>query len=140
MAVVKNNSRPVAVKVTSATPFETTLVAGTLKERFVQEKIERLTGDRAYGSDPLDRQLRKKGIELNAPHKRNRRKKRTQDRRKLRAYKKRWVVERFFAWLQNFRRCTTRYERKQESFLTFIHLAIVIMLLRYFEMTCSIPG
>ena len=133
MAIVKKDSRPVAVKVTSATPFESTLVEDTLKERFTtKDKVKRLTGDKAYDSDPLDEKLKKKGVELNAPHKRNRKKKRTQDGRKLRAYKRRWVVERFFAWLQNFRRCLVRYERKTENFLSFIHLAIIIMLLRYF--------
>jgi transposase len=132
MAVVRKNSRPVAVKVSSATPFETILVEDTLKQRFSKEKIRRLTGDRAYDSDPLDRKLKRKGIELNAPHKRNRRKKRTQDRRKLRAYRSRWVVERFFAWLGNFRRCVMRWERKMQNYLAFIYLAITIMLLRYF--------
>jgi transposase len=133
MAVVNRDSRPVAVKLTSATPFESTLVEDTLKERFsTKHKVQRLTGDKAYDSDPLDKKLKKKGVELNAPHERNRKKKRTQDGRKLRGYRNRWVVERFFAWLQNFRRCLVRYERKIENFLSFIHLAIIIMLLWYF--------
>ena len=132
MAIVQKDSRPVAVKVMSATPFESTLVEETLKERFIPDKVKRITGDKAYDSDPLDDKLKKKGVELNAPHKRNRKKKKTQDRRKLRSYKHRWVVERFFAWLQNFRRCVVRYERKTDNYLSFIHLAIIIMLLRYF--------
>jgi hypothetical protein len=36
MAVVNKDSRPVAVKVTSATPFESTLVEDTLRERFTR--------------------------------------------------------------------------------------------------------
>ena len=39
-----------------------------------------------------------------APHRKNRKKKKTQDGRKLRRYKRRWKIERLFAWLQNFRR------------------------------------
>ena len=48
MAVVKKDSRPVAVKLTGATPFESTLVEDTLKERFTaKDKVKRLTGDKA---------------------------------------------------------------------------------------------
>jgi hypothetical protein len=35
-------------------------------------KPENLIGDRAYGSDPLDAELRKDGIEMIAPHRSNR--------------------------------------------------------------------
>src|SRR5215217_8270681 len=84
MAIVTKQSRPLALKVFSATPFETTLVEQTIKERFTNTKIRRLLGDKAYDSDPLDKKLKAKGIELIAPHKRNRQKAKTQDGRKLR--------------------------------------------------------
>ena len=42
------------------------------------------------------------GIEMFAPHRRNRKKARTQDGRKLRRFKRRRKVERLFAWLGNF--------------------------------------
>ena len=71
MAVVNKQSRPLALKVFSATPFETTLVEQTIKERFARVKITRLVGDKAYDSDPLDKKLKTKGMELIAPHKRN---------------------------------------------------------------------
>jgi IS4 transposase len=61
---------------------------------------QRLIADRANDSDPLDAE---KGIELIAPHRRNRKKAKTQDGRKLRRYKRRWKIERLFAWLGNFR-------------------------------------
>lgn len=132
MAVVAKQSRPLALKVFSATPFATTLVQPTFQQRFAKAKIKRLVGDNAYDSDPLDRHLKAKGIELIAPHKRNRRKPKTQDGRRVRRYKQRWTVERFFAGLQKFRKCTLRYQRKPENFLALIHLAAIIMLLRYF--------
>lgn len=132
MAIVSKQSRPLAVSVFSATPFETRLVEQTIKQRFSKARIGKLVGDRAYDSDPLDKQLKAKGIELIAPHKRNRKKKKTQDGRRLRPYKRRWTVERFFAWLQNFRRCLVRWERRLENFQAFLYLAVIIMLLRYF--------
>jgi transposase len=121
-----------ALKVFSAATFEPTLVEKTIKERFARAKIGRLVGDRAYDSDPLDKKLRAKGIELIAPQKRNRKKAKTQYGRKLRHYRKRWTVERFFSYLQNFRKCVTRYERKAENFPSFLYLAAIIMYLRYF--------
>ena len=123
---------PLSLKVFSATPFETTLVEQTIKERFSRKRITRLVGDKAYDCDPLDKKLKKKGIELIAPHKRNRTKRKTQDDRKLRHYRHRWTVERFFSYLQNFRRCVTRYEWYVENFQAFVYLAAVIMYLRYF--------
>jgi transposase len=121
-----------ALKVFSAATFEPTLVEKTIKERFARAKIGRLVGDRAYDSDPLDKKLRAKGIELIAPHKRNRRKAKTQEGRKLRHYRKRWTVERFFSYLQNLKKCVTRYERKAENFQCFVYLAAIIMYLMYF--------
>jgi hypothetical protein len=56
-----------------------------------------LVGDRAYDSDPLDQALRQDGIEMIAPHRSNRSKPPTQDRRRLSRYMRRWLVERFFA-------------------------------------------
>ena len=71
-----------------------------------------------------------------APHKRNRKKYRkkpaTQDGRKLRRYKRRWKVERLFAWLQNYRRVLVRQERYLDNFLGFVHLACIKILLRHF--------
>lgn len=132
MALVSRQSRPLALSVFSATPFESTLLEQTIKERFSKTKIGRVVADRAYDSDPLDKRLNVKGIELIAPHKRNRKKKKTHDGPRLRPYKKRWTVERFLAWLQNFRRCLVRWERKLENFQAFLYLAAIIMLLRYF--------
>ena len=132
MAIVTKKSRPLAVSVFSATPFESTLLEQTIRERFSKAKISRLVGDKAYDSDPLDKRLKQKGIELIAPHKRNRKKKKTQDGRKLRHYSHRWTVERFFSWLHNFRRCVVRYERKAQNFQAFLYLAAILMLLRYF--------
>src|SRR6266498_601020 len=62
-----------------------------------EAKPENLIGDRAYDSDPLDEELRKDGIEMIAPHRSNRTKPPTQDRRRLSRYMRRWLVERFFA-------------------------------------------
>ena len=51
-------------------------------------------------------------------------------RHSLRRYRRRWHVERLFAWLLRFRKLTTRYERKAENFLAFLQLGCIILLLR----------
>jgi transposase len=122
MALADASGVPLAVCAASASPHEVTLVEELLAASFVREQPERLIGDRAYDSDPLDAVLREKGIEVIAPHRKNRRKPKTQDGRKLRRYKRRWKIERLFAWLRNFRRLVVRYERRAENYLSFVHL------------------
>ena len=89
-----------------------------------------MIGDRAYDSDPLDRELAAEGIEMIAPHKSNRMRPPTQDGRALRRYCRRWKVERLNAWLQNFRRIATRFEYRAENYLGFVHLSCIKILLR----------
>ena len=64
-------------------------------------------------------------------HRGRRRKLKTQDGRKLRRYKRRWKIERLFAWLHNFRRLVIRYERRVDNYLGFVHLGCIVILLRY---------
>ena len=130
MAIADGSSLPLAVHAASASPHEVTLVGETLSERFVEERPSKLVGDRDYDSDPLDEELLGEGIEMIAPHLKNRKKKRSQDGRELRRYKRRWNIERLFAWLQNFRRLVVRYEYKDENFLSMAQLGCIVILLR----------
>jgi transposase len=130
MAVADGSGAPIAVHTASASPHEVTLAQNTLEQRFIEEAPERLIGDLAYDSDPLDAKLAERGIELIAPHRENRSRPATQDGRVLRRYRRRWKVERLFAWLQNFRRLVVRYEYHVENFLGFVHLGCMLILLR----------
>ena len=104
----------------------------TIDNGFLEYAPDRLIGDKAYDSNRLDERLREeRGIELIAPHLSSRRFQ-TQDGRPLRRYRRRWKVERLFAWLQNYRRLITRHERHAENFLGFVHLGCICILLRYF--------
>lgn len=108
-----------------------TLVDATLDALVTLGDVAVLIGDRAYDSDGLDARLhRERGITLVAPHRRSRRRP-TQDGRPLRRYVRRWKVERLFAWLQNFRRLVTRYERHAPNFLAFVQLGCILILLRH---------
>ncbi len=74
--------------------------------------------------------LARRGIKLIAPHRKNRRKLRTQDGRALRHYKRRWTVERTIAWLANFRRLVVRYDRSLTIYRGFFHVACFMIVLR----------
>ena len=130
VAVAAGNSLPLAVSVESASPAECRLVEAVLAGSFLDELPARLVGDKAYDSDALDEKLAAEyGIEMIAPNRRRRGK--SQDGRKLRRYRRRWKVERLFAWMHNFRRLVTRWEYHIDNFLGFVHLACLHMLLRY---------
>lgn len=131
MGLTDANGLPIAIDATSASPHEITLVDTTLDACFLEEVPENLVGDRAYDSDKLDDRLAKeRGVKMIAPHKCNRRKTVTQDGRSLRRYRKRWKVERLFAWLQNFRRLVVRYEYHLKNFLGMVQLGCIVILLR----------
>ena len=130
MALADGNGFPISVYTASASPHEVTLVQATLAEVLTAEGPERLIGDKAYDSDPLDKELAEQGIEMIAPHKSNRKKAATQDGRPLRRYKRRWKIERLFAWLQNFRRIAMRFDFHDENYLGFVHLGCIRILLR----------
>ena len=133
MAITDAAGFPVSAHVESASPHEIKLVEETIDSSFTEYAPDKLIGDKAYDSDELDQRLfEERGIELIAPHKRNRKKKSTQDGRKLRRYRRRWKVERLFAWLQNFRRLNVRYEYHVDNFLAFVQLGCSIILLRLF--------
>ena len=132
MAVADGAGLPLAVSIASASPHEVTLAEPALDACFAPDLPERLIGDKAYDSDALDARLRtERGIALIAPHRANRTRPATQDGRPLRRYRRRWIVERLHAWLQNFRRLVTRYEYHADNFLGFVQLACIIILLRH---------
>lgn len=133
MAITDAHGLPIGVCVASASPHEVNLVEQTLDALFVDEALVKPIGDKAFDSNSADEQLEKQCcVELVAPHRANRRKPPTQDGRPLRRYRRRWKVERLFAWLHNFRRLVVRYEVYPLNFLTFVQLDCLIILMRHF--------
>lgn len=132
MAIADGHGLPIAVHVAGAGAHEVTLAEPTLRARFLRTPPARLIGDKAYDSAPLARRLRRLyRTELIVPHRGNRCRPATQDGRPLRRARRRWKVERLFAWLHNFRRIVTRWERYAENYLGMVHLACLQILLRH---------
>jgi transposase len=93
-------------------------------------KIKRLIGDRAYDSEALRERFEQMEIDLICPHRRNRKRPKLQDGRKLRRYRKRWKIERFFAWLGAYRRLVVRWDRDPKIYSAFFQIACIMILVR----------
>ena len=124
MVVADGQGLPLGVSVASASPHEVTLIDKSIEQ--LGKKTERLIGDKAYDSDAFRKKLKKRGIELVAPPRRNKKTK-LQDGRALRRYKRRWKIERTNAWFGNYRRLVTRWERNDKMYQAFLHIACALI-------------
>jgi transposase len=109
MVVVDGQGIPLGKQLYSASPHEARLAEDTLSSIHVtrrrrsgwpRQKPQLLVGDRGYDSDPLRR------------------------------YRRRWIVERTFAWLGYFRRLVVRYDRSITIYEAFFHIACFMIVLR----------
>ena len=137
MVLVDGGGLPLGVRLESASPAEVTLAEATLAEVKVprpkgrpRQKPKRVIADRAYDSDPLRERLQKRGIDLIVPYRENNKKRKHEDGRKLRRYKRRWIIERTNAWLGQFRRLLVRHEHLLLTYRAFFYLACLWITLR----------
>jgi transposase len=132
MVLADGNGLPTSVLIESASPHEVNLIEPLLAARRIRCLPKHLLYDQAADSDPLRIRLKRRGIHLVSPHRKNRVKPHLQDGRKLRRYRRRYKIERSISWLQNFRRLVTRYERHSKLFLGFVQLACIKILFKRF--------
>jgi len=131
MTIVNEDFKPLAAIVTSAQPHELRLIEETLRDLPDIIMPQKMVGDRAYDSDSHDKKAQQIGVKLIAPHRKNRKKKVTQDFKELEeVYKERWRVERFFAWTKYARRLLNRFEKKSFVFQAFLDLFSALTLLK----------
>ena len=139
MVLVDGKGVPLGMHLSSANRAECHLAEETLDQAIVPRRRssakprrpQRIIADKAYDSRGLWEAMAERGVDLIVPHRSNR-KNCYQDGRKLRRYRRRWIVERTFAWLFNFRRLFVRYERETRLFKAFICLAFALITLRRF--------
>ena len=86
--------------------------------------------DKEFDSDKFRDRVAARGTDPIIPYRDKAVNRAYEDHRKLRRYRRRWVVERLFAWLGNFRRLVTRYERKSVMYQAFVHVAFMLITLR----------
>lgn len=133
MMLTDGKGIPLSFTIHSASPHESKLAKETLESLPLKLRgyMERLVADNAYDSLALREDVAEMGHELIAPEKSNK-KARIQDGRPLRRYRRRWKVERCFAWLHNFRRLVVRWDRSPEIFAAFVRVACITIVLRQF--------
>ena len=131
MVLADGQGTPLGVHVDAASPAEVMLLPATV-ENVPQEcgQPERLIADRGYDSNPARAWLAERGIEPIIPARSNNTVATHQDGRTLRRYKRRWLIERSIAWLQNFRRLVVRYEYLAVNFIALVHLACAVITLK----------
>nr|WP_241648015.1 IS5 family transposase [Methanoculleus taiwanensis] len=135
-ALVDQNGLPLACTVFPANIhdsrlYEPTLEAFTIPD--VQDHPTIISADAAYDSREIRQYNRERRIRSNIPVNRRSRKYPKRGRPfwfDPELYKKRSAVERFFSWIEAFKKVVPRYERYEYSFLGLIYLACAMMLWR----------
>jgi transposase len=121
---------PLAVKLTGGNRHDSTQLIPLVdaipklrgKRGRPRQRPRWLYGDRAYDSNHHRQALRARGITPRIARKN------TDHGSGL--GKVRWVVERTFAWLHQFKRLRTRHERRADIHLGLMHLACVLICYR----------
>jgi transposase len=88
---------------------------------------EAFLADKAYDADRLILALEARGINPVIPPKANRKVQRPCD---FALYRERNLVERYFNTLRHFRAIATRYDKLARNFLSAVHLAAMLNLLK----------
>lgn len=136
MVVTDGAGIPLGTLVASAQKAEVHLAKATLRRIRVPRAWGRartrphsLVADKGYDSQAFRLELRGRGIRPCIPRRRGHRP-RPGPKPNLAGYCQRWIVERTFAWLGNFRRLVTRWERLAHVYLAFVLVACLVISLR----------
>jgi transposase len=87
-----------------------------------RRRPKRLSADRGYDFKPQRRELRKRGITPEIARRK------TEHGSGL--GRVRWVIERTFAWLHNFKRLLVRYDRRHELHEAFLAIGCCLVCFR----------
>jgi transposase len=129
MLLVGSGGFPLAIDTESANVNEVRLIERLVDNRSLPKHVpERLIYDKAADSNPLRARLSNQNIDLICPNRKSRKHGPMQDKRKLRRYRRRWIVERTISWIHNFRRTVVRYEFYAHLFKSFVQLAAIVIL------------
>ena len=97
----------------------------------IQKRLKVIVADKGYDAKWVRDAIRRKGMSPKIPKRRRRgqTEEPTYNEKVKPYYRKRWIVERTFAWLGNYRRVVTRYERLLCNYQAFFHLACIMICL-----------
>lgn len=132
MLLTEGQGLPIAAFTISAQVSEVNTIETLVDIQVAGQRPERLLYDKAADADWLRTALAQRGIEQITPHRTGRKKPSRTDRRKLRRYKHRWKIERTISWLGYQRRLLVRHEYHAHLFEGFLHLACLMLCLKWF--------
>ncbi len=128
-ASTTGGGHPVVLKLTPGqagdAPHAPDLLAGATRGR-----VRAVVADRGYDSAAIVRLVRRLRARVVIPPRRNRKARRRYSKA---LYRGRNVVERFWSKVKQYRRVATRYDKLDTSYLAFLHLASVIVVLKHPE-------
>jgi transposase len=127
---VERHGIPVGVLSDAANAGEPELGARVLEQMPPEVEVPAgvpVVADRGFDSDALRDELAEQGFRLLAPHRKNRKRPGRNDGRRMRRYKRRYIIERTFGWLHWFRRLLVRHEYYSHLYDGFLHLACALI-------------
>ncbi len=130
MVLTDATGLPLAIDIEAANHAEVNLIEPLLDSAVTSYVPDKLIYDKAADCDPLRERLTERGIDLICPHRKSRVRPATQDGRKLRRYRRRWIIERTISWLHDFRRLVVRHEFYASLYHGFLKLAAIVMAIR----------
>lgn len=141
MLVVDGNKLPLGFHLDSANKAEVKLAEQTLDTIRVvrpqgrpKQRPEKLVADRGHDSAAFRQALRRRGISMCISPKRRPASWRAKRGRPILArtddYRRRYTVERSFAWLGNYRRLLIRWERQLSVYRGFFAFGVMLLCLR----------
>jgi len=125
--VVDRQGVPLAVKLSAANVHDSQMMLDTIDaiepiKRPVgrpRKRPAKLHADKAYDSQPLREELRRRSITPRIA--------RRGIESSERLGRHRWVAERTLAWLNRYRRLRIRYERRADMHLAFLHIGCALI-------------
>lgn len=124
-AVVDGIGNPVAFLLSAGTDADSTHAIELLSQLPIENS--NILGDKAYGTQKIRTYITEAGAVYTIPPKVN-----TKDPWECDywLYKERHLVECFFQKIKWFRRIATRYDKHDSSFLSFVYLTAIMILLK----------
>jgi putative transposase len=128
--IVAANGLPLGLAIDGANRHDVKLTKPTLDAIVVRRpkptkgKPQGLCLDKGYDSNEVRGLLAEFGF---TAHIRSRGEEARAIQRKARFKARRWVVERTHSWMNRFRRILTRWEKKADNYIAFLHLACAII-------------
>lgn len=128
----EGGGKPLTIVITAGqrheqTAFDALMEQGAVKRRGrgrPRLRPRRTVGDKGYSSKHIRSYLRKRGIGVVIPHRKDERRRGPFDQA---AYRQRNVVERLIARLKQFRRIATRYEKRAVNYRGMLTLAAILL-------------